>query len=309
MVRTALSTGRTQGETVREEWVIHTDTERLRTYRETALPRVEQRLFAATPVDPGFETLLLSFSLDKLREALGPDDPVVKQVLGKESPRALAGQLVADTRLADPAYREELWKGGPEAVAASDDPMIALARTVEPYARALRQRYDDEVEAPMNQANERIAQARFAVLGTGVYPDATFTLRVTYGAVEGWVEKGEPVYPFTTMGRTFERATGEDPFRLPQSWLDARDRIGPDTRYNFVSTTDIIGGNSGSPVIDANAELVGLAFDGNIHSIAGNYWFDQRVNRTVSVHTAAMLEALETIYGAEALLEELEVRR
>jgi len=283
--------------------------ERLRTYRETALPRVEQRLFAATPVDPGFETLLLSFSLDKLREALGPDDPVVRQVLGKQSPRALAGQLVTDTRLADPAFREELWQGGPEAVAASDDPMIALARTVEPYARALRQRYDDEVEAPMNQANERIAQARFAVLGTGVYPDATFTLRVTYGAVEGWVEKGEPVYPFTTMGRTFERATGEDPFRLPQSWLDAREQIDPETRYNFVSTTDIIGGNSGSPVIDAEAELVGLAFDGNIHSIAGNYWFDQRVNRTVSVHTAAMLEALETIYGAEALLRELEVRR
>jgi hypothetical protein len=283
--------------------------ERLRAYRETALPRVEQRLFAATPVDPGFETLLLSFSLDKLREALGPDDPVVKQVLGTESPRALAGRLVADTRLADPAYREELWQGGPEAVAASDDPMIALARSVEPYARALRQRYDDEVEAPMNQANERIAQARFAVLGTGVYPDATFTLRVTYGAVEGWVEKGESVYPFTTMGRTFERATGEDPFRLPQSWLDAREQIDPETRYNFVSTTDITGGNSGSPVIDANAELVGLAFDGNIHSIAGNYWFDQRVNRTVSVHTAAMLEALETIYGAEALLRELEVRR
>ena len=283
--------------------------ERLRAYRETALPRVEQRLFAGTPVDPGFETLLLAFSLDKLREALGPDDPVVKQVLGKESPRALAGRLVAGTRLADPAYREELWQGGPEAVAASEDPMVALARTVEPYARALRQRYDDEVEAPMNQANERIAQARFAVLGTGVYPDATFTLRVTYGAVEGWVEKGEPVYPFTTMGRTFDRATGEDPFRLPQSWLDARERIDPDTRYNFVSTTDIIGGNSGSPVIDANGALVGLAFDGNIHSIAGNYWFDERVNRTVSVHTAAMLEALAKIYGAEALLEELRVRR
>lgn len=283
--------------------------ERLRTYRDTALPRVEQRLLSETPVNPGFETLGLAFSLDKLREALGPDHEVVKAVLGNESPRALAERLVEKSRLAHADYRKELWEGGVEAVAASDDPVLVLVRTIEPRARALRKRYEDEVEAPLAQASEHIAKARFAILGKKVYPDATFTLRVTYGAVEGWSEKGQPVYPFTTLERTFERATGEDPFRLPKSWLEARDQLDLDTRYNFVATTDIIGGNSGSPVINGAGELVGLAFDGNIHSIAGGYWFDPRVNRTVSVHVDAMLEALGVIYDAENLLEELDVTK
>ncbi|MBT8039261.1 MAG: S46 family peptidase [Xanthomonadales bacterium] len=283
--------------------------ERLRAYRDTALPRVEQRLLSATPVNSGFETLGLAFSLDKLRETLGPDHEVVRNVLAKESPRALAERLVTNSRLSDPAYRKELWEGGVKAVAASDDPVIVLIRNIEQKARALRKRYEDEVEAPLAQASEQIAKARFAILGKKVYPDATFTLRVTYGAVEGWVEKGEPVYPFTTLERTYGRATGEDPFRLPDSWLDARERLDLDTRYNFVSTTDIIGGNSGSPVINGAGELVGLAFDGNIHSIAGGYWFDERVNRTVSVHVDAMLEALEVIYGADTLLGELNIQR
>ncbi len=283
--------------------------ERLRAYRDTALPGVEQRLLAERPVSDGFETLSLSFSLDKLREALGPDNEVVKAVLGKDSPRTLAQRLVGETRLADADFRKSLWEGGAAAVATSDDPLIVLMRTVEPFALDLRKRFDDAVEAPLTQASEQIARARFATLGKSVYPDATFTLRVTYGAVDGWMEKGRDVFPFTTMGRTFERATGEDPFRLPASWLDAKERINPDTRYNFSSTTDIIGGNSGSPVINAEAELVGLAFDGNIHSIAGGYWFDEKVNRTVSVHVDAMLEALEVIYGADHLLEELELAK
>jgi hypothetical protein len=259
-------------------------------------------------MDPGFEVLSLAFSLDKLREALGPDHETVKAVLGNESPRALAERLVENSRLSDAAYRKELWEGGVEAVAASDDPVIELMRAIEPTALGLRKRYEDEVEAPLSQASEQIAQARFAILGKNVYPDATFTMRITYGGVEGWVEKGEPVYPFTTMERTFERATGEDPFRLPQSWLEAKDRLDLDTRFNFTSTTDIIGGNSGSPVINGSAELVGLAFDGNIHSIAGGYWFDETVNRTVSVHVDAMLEAMRVIYGATSLLEELDIK-
>lgn len=279
--------------------------ERLRDFRETALPGVEQRLFSDTTVSPIYNEMLLTWSLEKLQEWLGPDDEVVKQVLGNEDPRDMAKRLVSGSRMGDAAYRKELWQGGAAAVEASDDPMLELARKIEPYAMALRLRYDETVEAPLKQASEHIAKARFAVLGKNVYPDATFTLRVTYGAVDGWLEKGEPVAPFTDMGRTFERATGNDPFRLPESWLTARDRIDADTRYNFSATTDIIGGNSGSPVINADAELVGLAFDGNIHSIAGGYWFDEQVNRTVSVHVAAMLEALRTIYGADRLLEEL----
>lgn len=283
--------------------------DRLREYRDTALPRVEQRLLADTPTNAGYEVLGLAFSLEKLREWLGPDNEVVKAVLGNESPRAMAERLVAGTRLTDPAYRKELWDGGREAVAASNDPMIQLARTVEPFAMKFRRRYDNEVEAPLTQASEKIAKARFAVLGNKVYPDATFTLRVTYGTVAGWVEKGDKVYPFTRMGKTFDRATGEHPFRLPESWLSARDKLDPNTRYNFSSTTDIIGGNSGSPVINARGELVGLAFDGNIHSIAGDFWFDEKVNRTVSVHVAALLEALEVIYGADRILEELNISR
>ncbi len=281
--------------------------ERLREYRDTALPRVEQRLFAESPVSMGYEALRLAFSLDKLREWLGPDDPIVQKVLGQQSPEDLADTLLSGTGLADAALRRKLWEGGAEAVAASDDPLIVLARGIEPEALALRTRYDDEVEAPLTQASERIAKARFAIYGKGTYPDATFTLRVSYGEVKGWLEKGEEVHPFTQIGRAFERATGQDPFRLPESWLGARDALDLDTRFNMASTNDIIGGNSGSPVVNAEGQLIGVAFDGNIHSIAGAYWFDDTKNRTVSVHVAAMLEALREVYGADRVLDELVV--
>jgi hypothetical protein len=281
--------------------------ERLREYRETALPRVEQRLLADRPVSTEYETLRLAFSLDKLREWLGPDDAVVQMVLGNESPEELAASLLAGTLLADPEFRRGLWEGGPEAVAGSDDPLIALARKVEPAALELRKRYDDEIEALLTQASEKIAKARFAIYGKGAYPDATFTLRVSYGEVQGWLEKGEEVHPFTRIGRAFERATGKDPFRLPESWLENREALDLDTRFNFATNNDIIGGNSGSPVVDAEGRLVGLVFDGNIHSIAGAYWFDETKNRTVSVHVAAILEALRVVYGAERILDELTV--
>jgi hypothetical protein len=237
------------------------------------------------------EELKLSFSLDKLREFLGPDSPYVKKVLGRVSPDTLAHALVTGTRLDDPAYREKLWDGGVEAIEAAQDPMILFARKVDEVSRTYRKRYEDEVEAPKKQASERIAEARFAIQGTSNYPDATFTLRVTFGAVKGWEEKGEMVYPFTTIGEIFPRVTGDDPFRLPESWLAAQPRLDADTRFNFVATTDITGGNSGSPAIDKQGNLVGLVFDGNIHAIAGAYWFDESVNRTVAVHPAVMLAA------------------
>ena len=168
-------------------------------------------------------------------------------------------------------------------------------------------RYEDEVQAPNDLAYEKIAKARFATEGTSRYPDATFTLRVTYGAHEGWMEKGKTVRPWTTVDRLFERTTGEAPFRLPESWLEAEDKIGADTKFNFVGTTDIIGGNSGSPAIDKDGKMVGLIFDGNIHSISGSYWFDAEKNRTVAVHPEVMVEALRSIYGASHLVEELGV--
>ena len=281
--------------------------ERLREFRETALPRVEQRTLADVPIHDGYEKLTLAFFLDKMREWLGPDDPTVQQMLGMDSPETVAERLISGTRLADVEVRRKLWEGGAKAVAASDDPMIAFVRDIDAAARAVRKRYEDEVEAVLDAASENIAHARFAISGTDVYPDATFTLRVTYGTVTGWEEKGAQVPPFTQVDRLYERTTGEDPFRLPESWAGARGKLDGRTPFNLVATTDIIGGNSGSPVIDQQGRLVGLAFDGNIHSIAGAYWFDITKNRTVAVHPALMLAALEKIYGARDLVEELKI--
>jgi hypothetical protein len=283
------------------------NTERIRAYTDAALPQVEQGLLAARPISKEYEKLQLSFSLDKMREWLGPDSRYVHLVLGKESPKSLAESLVDGTRLDDPEFRKALWSGGVEAVQASDDPMIRLALSIDDDARALRKRYEEEVEAPRTRGEEMIADARFRVLGTDTYPDATFTLRVTFGAVKGWQERGEMVDPFTRTQRLFERTTGERPFMLPDSWLRAREDLDPETAFNFVATTDITGGNSGSPIVAADGSLVGLAFDGNIHSIAGSYWFDPDINRTVGVNAAIMLEALKVVYGADHLVEELTV--
>jgi hypothetical protein len=281
--------------------------QRMRDYTDAALPQVEQRLLAVRPIDKGYNKLQLTFSLDKMREWLGPDSKYVHMILGNDAPDTIADGLVDKTRLADPAYRKELWEGGIEAVKASDDPMIRLALSVDEDARALHKRYEDEVEAPLTRGEEKIADAHFQLYGTDKYPDATFTLRVTYGAVEGWKERGEMVAPFTQTRRLFERATGNRPFKLPASWVDAKENLNPDTRFNFVATLDITGGNSGSPIIAADGALVGLAFDGNIHSIAGNYWFDESMNRAVGLDTTIILEALSTVYGADHLVEELTV--
>ena len=225
-----------------------------------------------------------STSLARMREWLGPDHPVVRKLLSKESPAALAKRLVAETKLADPAVRLELWKGGSAAIAASTDPMIVLARSVDADARAVRKAYEDGVEAPMRSATERIAKARFATLGTSVYPDATFTLRLNYGTVQGWNENGKPVEPFTRLSRAFERATGSDPFLIPESWQRVKDKLDMNTPFNLSTNNDIVGGNSGSALINAKAEIVGLIFDGNIHSVSGAYWFDTEKNRAVAVH-------------------------
>ena len=279
--------------------------ERMREYTDAALPQVEQRLAAERPVDKEYEKLRLAFALEKMREWLGPDSKYVHRILGKESPEALAATLVDGSRLQDPGVRMALWEGGVEAVKTSDDPMIRLALAIDPESRALRTRYEDEVEALLIRGEEKIADARFRIYGSDTYPDATFTLRITYGAVEGWEEKGEMVDPFTRTSRLFERATGQRPFMLPDTWQAAREDLDADTPFNFVATTDITGGNSGSPIVAADGSLVGLAFDGNIHSIAGDYWFDPTTNRTVGVDSAIMLEALETVYGADHLMDEL----
>ena len=280
--------------------------DRLREFRDTALPRIEQGLSAKTPIYPELEQLTLSFSLERMREWLGPDDPTVRQLLGKESPDQLAKRLITNTKLADPATRLALWKGGAAAVDAANDPMIAIAKLVDERARAIRKKYEDEIEAPTRVASEKVAKARFAAFGTSVYPDATFTLRLSYGSVQGWTENGTKIPPFTTLARFFERATGEPPFAVPASWAKAKDKLDLNTRFNLSTNNDIIGGNSGSPLINAKGEIVGLVFDGNIHSISGAYWFDEKLNRTVAVHPAIIHEALEKVYNAKALLQELQ---
>ncbi|WP_058835816.1 S46 family peptidase [Luteimonas abyssi] len=280
--------------------------ERLPEFQDAALARLEQTLLSTSPVYPAFETVKLTHSLTKFRELLGTDHPAVQQVFAGRSPEALAAELVGGTGLGDPAERERLWRGGKAAVDASQDPFLVLARAVDAESRTLRARFEAEVEAVEARNAERIARTRFDTYGTEVYPDATFTLRLSYGEVRGWNELGTDVPPYTEIGGIYRRATGFDPYALAPSWLEAQDRIDRTARFNFVSSNDIIGGNSGSPVINRDAEVVGLAFDGNIHSLGGAFWYDETLNRTVSVHSAAMLEALRTVYDAGHLVEELQ---
>ncbi len=284
------------------------NTTRLIEYADAALPRVQQRLEAPVPVYPDLEKVTLSYSLERMREWLGPDAPIVRQLMTTESPDTLAARLVDGTQLADPAVRKRLWDGGAAAVNASTDPMIVLARGIDAQARGVRSTYEDEVEAPVEAASEKIAHARFVAYGTSVAPDATFTLRLTYGTVRGWTENGQQVEPFTYLSRLFERATGQEPFRVPDSWLKVKGTLDMETRFDVATTSDITGGNSGSPLIDAKGQLAGLMFDGNIHSIAGDYWYDPVLNRAVAVDPTIMFESLRKVYKANELLAELGVR-
>ena len=183
--------------------------------------------------------------------------------------------------------------------------MIKLALLVDPDARAVRKNFEENIDSVIKKNSELVAKARFEVYGTNVYPDATFSPRVSYGAVEGYMEDGKKVNPITVMSGTFDRNTGEDPFALPKTWLDAKGKLKLSTPMNFVTSNDIIGGNSGSPMINKNAEIVGLVFDGNIQSLGGDFGFDPTVNRTVAVHSDAIIEALQKVYGANRVLEEL----
>nr|XP_061810441.1 dipeptidyl-peptidase 7-like [Nerophis lumbriciformis] len=237
----------------------------------------------------------------RLREELGPDDPFVRQVLGRESPASLANKLLR-TKLKNVKFRKKLFKGGAAAIAASKDPMVVLARSIDDAARKIRKTYETEVESVLEKNEARVAKARFAILGTSTYPDATFTLRLSYGAVRGFEHRGKVVPPYTKIGGAFDRATGRVPFKLPGRWNKKKSKLTLDTPMNFVTTNDIIGGNSGSPIINKDRQIVGLIFDGNIYSLGGNYGFDERVNRSVAVDSRAIREVLTKLYGAERLL-------
>jgi hypothetical protein len=281
--------------------------ERLKEFGDAALPELTQELLSEAPVHPELEIFRLTHSFTKAREKLGGADPYVRKLLGDASPAERATALVRGTRLADVAERRRLWEGGQAAVdaAAATDPLLALLVSVDADARAVRKVVEETVQPVLIRNQEILARARFALEGTSRYPDATFTLRLSYGTVQGYEEDGRQVAPFTAMGGAFDHATGRDPYALPQSWLDAKGKLDLATPFNFVSTNDIIGGNSGSPVFNRALEVVGLIFDGNIQSLGGDYGFDPAVNRAVAVHSSAIVEALSKIYGAQRLVDEL----
>ena len=279
--------------------------ERLREYTEGQLPALRQGLLREAPITPELEVLNLTFGFNKLRETLGADDPFVRTVLGREAPEDLARALVKGTRLFDVKERQRLLEGGKAAVEASKDPMILLARRVDARAREVRKRYEDSVESVLKKNGELLAQARLAAHGTTGYPDATFTLRLNYGVVKGWEENGRQVPPLTTFAGAYARHTGKEPFRLPDSWLKAQGKVPGETPLDVATTNDIIGGNSGSPLVDREGRVVGLIFDGNLHSLGGDYAYVPETNRAVAVHGDGLLGALEHVYGAGRLVKEL----
>jgi len=282
--------------------------ERLPEYADAELPQVAKGVLDPQPIDPDLEQLMLEFWLSKARERLGADDPLTQRLLGADSPETLARNLVAGSRLADPAVRKALWDGGSSAIAASSDPMIAFVRRIDADARRLRAEYEAKVAGPTALAESALAQARFAIYGETRYPDGTLSNRLSYGAVEGWTDRGQTTGPFTTFAGLYRRSTGQPPYDLDAKWKAAESELAPGAVFDFTTNNDIVGGNSGSPVLNANAEVIGAAFDGNIHSIGGDYWFDPMLNRAVAVSTAATTEALRKVYGATALLAELGVR-
>ena len=274
-------------------------------YSDAYFAAVARKLAIDKPIQSDLERLNLTFWLQKTRELLTVDDPNVRALLGDESPEALAERLVKGTRLDDPDMRVAMLAMTPDELAATGDPMIAFVMANDMAAQLARTEWELAVEAPVTRAQEQIARARFAVYGDDVAPDATFTLRLSYGKVAGWTQGRRTVEPFTRVAGLYDRATDAAPFRLPESWVEARETMNPQTPFAYVTTNDIAGGNSGSPVLNARGEVIGTAFDGNIHAIAGTFAYDERLNRTVALSTTVMTEALRDVYHQTHLLKEL----
>jgi Peptidase S46 len=284
------------------------DGERLPGFHESQLESLKQRLFSPAPVYPEMEIARMSNALAADLEANGPDDPWVKAVLNGRTPQQAATEMVSGTKLADPAFRKTLADGGQAAVDASTDPLIVLARIIDPIRREQIKWLEDNVQSVQQQAGEQLGKARFAVYGKSTYPDATFTLRLSYGQVKGYPMNGTMAPPKTTMFGLYDRAASfgyKFPFDLPKRYVDGRDKLDLSAPINFVTTNDIIGGNSGSPVVNRDGEIVGLIFDGNIESLVGDFVYDGTANRAVAVHTAGMTEAMIKLYGAQKLVDEI----
>jgi hypothetical protein len=284
------------------------DADRLPGFHDSQLDSLKLRLFSPAPVYPEFEIVRMTGALEADEKAMGPDDPWVKAVLNGKTPKEAATALVNGTKVGDPEFRKSLVEGGQAAVDASSDPLIAMARRIDPIRREQIKWFEKNVDSVEQSSEEQLGKARFAVYGKGTYPDATFTLRLSYGTVQGYPMNGTIAPSRTTMYGLYDRSASFDnkvPFDLPKRYVEGRSKLDLTTPFDFVSTNDIIGGNSGSPVVNRNGEIVGLVFDGNIESLVGDFVYDGTANRTVAVHTAAMTEALSKLYGAQALLDEI----
>ncbi len=281
------------------------DAERLREYRDAALPSLEASLYAGIPITPSMEVAVLADYFEFLRRELGTEDPTVRGVLGGKGPAEAASQYVSSSRLADVEERKRLASSA-QAVRQSEDGMVRLALLLEPRARELRRRYEDQVEAVLTTSAAKIAQLRFRLYGASDYPDATFSLRISYGPVMGYRnDAGERLPYTTTFAGLYRKATGKEPYRLPERWLAAKSRLDLQTPLNFVTTADTHGGNSGSPTVNIHGEIVGILFDGNLESLPDRFVYTDTQARSIHVASQAVIEALRKVYRAEALLKEL----
>jgi hypothetical protein len=284
------------------------DGDRLPGYHEAQLESLRFRLFSTAPVYPEMEIARMTAALQLDLEESGKDDAFVKAVLNGKTPGEIVPGLINGTKLADAAFRKSLVEGGEAAVESSNDPLIVLARKLDPIRRELIKWQQDNVDSVEQEAGEKLGKARFAVYGKTTYPDATFTLRLSYGQVKGYAMNGTIAPPNTTLFGLYDRANSfgfKPPFNLPSRYAEGIDKLNLATQVNFVSSNDIIGGNSGSPVINRDGEIVGLVFDGNIESLLGDFVYDGETNRAVSVHTGVMTEVLGKLYGAQSILNEL----
>jgi hypothetical protein len=288
------------------------DGERLPEFHEAGLESLRYQLLSPAPIYPATEKLFMTTALKLCQEKMGKDDAYLQAILQGGDVDSTVNKMVDGTKMGDPAFRKSLLDGGEAAVAASTDPIIVTARRVEPILRETNRRIRDTISSVLTPAGEKLGKARFLVYGKDAYPDATFTLRLSYGAVDGYPYNGTIAPPFTTFYGLYDRAAGfsnKPPFDLTPKEAANRDKLDLSTPLDFVTTNDVIGGNSGSPVVNRDGELVGLIFDGNIESLAGDFVYDGSKNRSVAVHSAGMIEGLRKLYGADALADELQGKK